>query len=271
MLAHPRAIMHTIHSKLLSLVLLTWACGDDDRADATANDKAEAGSIQPSHSEQAKTPATPDALPLDPSEVVDGRSHRDWAEAWVRWTNDATSCEEAFADEDGAWCANFQASEAPVFFMQMGDNETHRTQCVVPAGKYIFVPVLGMYDDDAAWDGPPRDEAQLEQDVTALLESMRDLSLRFDGVEPERDLSDYSIGGPYLMQYQLPPKPNIYSCNGTDVGDRVIDPVFFGGVFAVFPPPTVGQHVLEYGGTVTNPFGVPQRWHVKTEFSVEPP
>jgi hypothetical protein len=208
-------------------------------------------------------------LPLAPDERVSGKPLRDWAEDWVRWSNEAMDCHEPYSDDDGSVCALGQAPDSPVFFLQMGEVRTHRKRCVVPTGKVIFVPVLGVYDDATLWTGPERSEDQLRANVAAVIQSIRDLTLRFDGETTQRSLDDWSIGGPYLTQYNLPPEPNIPSCYGLHADPGLIQPVFFGGVFVALPAPSPGQHELEYGGAATNPFGVEQRWHVITTFQVE--
>jgi len=197
--------------------------------------------------------APPDASawqPLGANESFAGRSLQEWAVEWARFAVSQTSCDSGDFDPDGSFCGLYQDPEAPLFFFNIGETGTERTRCVVPAGKAILVPVLSMAGDNG---GVPAEEqltdTELEELIADVHASGRDLSLWVDRVEVT-GLERWSVG-PSEFSYIVPPEPNYYSCNGYEDVHGTIAPAYVAGYFVLLPPPPVGTHTLEYGGTQT--------------------
>jgi hypothetical protein len=186
--------------------------------------------------------------PLTANESFEGKTLAEWGVEYQRWKFSPTSCEMPLFDQDGSQCDLYQPPDGP-FFLDFSPTDRVRTKCRIPAGKAIIVPIMTVSNDNASVD-PPNSEKQLVDDAVSILDSMRDLALCVDGKSIE-DLEDRKIE-PTRFAYTLPPAPNYYSCTGRDgVEDRTIEPAFFAGYMAVFPPPAPGVHELQYAGVVT--------------------
>lgn len=76
-----------------------------------------------------------------PSEKIAGRSQADWSRAWWEWAGSFADYESPIADKKGTRCQ--QKQSGPVWFLA-GTYGTHRTirSCTVPAGKYLFFPLI---------------------------------------------------------------------------------------------------------------------------------
>lgn len=186
--------------------------------------------------------------PLPPDASYEGKTLAEWAVAWSQWMYSPTDCDSAAFDPDGSDCGLYQEPESPVFFLALSASARRRTECAIPEGKAVFVPMISINSDNAGVE-PPLSEDELMAIVDDGFETMRDVYLRADEAVIS-DLDDHAITRtPY--SYDLPPPPNWYSCNGTEgVGEMTV-PAYIAGYFALFPPPEPGEHRLEYGGVLS--------------------
>src|SRR5438105_3400233 len=120
------------------------------------------------------------ALPNDA--VVDGKSLSEWTVEWWKWVFAIHTNENPEFDLDGSRAATHQ-SDGPVFFVAgvitFSGSATRHFQ--VPAGKYLFFPVLNVYSDNVNVI-PPEPIEQLRADNAAFLDAITDLKARIDGV-----------------------------------------------------------------------------------------
>lgn len=88
-------------------------------------------------------PAGADGPVLSSRERVDGRSQADYAIAWWQWAMHLPDGVRPYQDPSGAQCA--LAQSGPVWFLA-GTDGTMRVQrkCVVPQGKYVFLPIIAV-------------------------------------------------------------------------------------------------------------------------------
>jgi hypothetical protein len=249
---------------VISGVAIVAPFGCDSATPAMHMQDAGGGSARP------KPPPIPnDWEPLVPGEAYEGRSASEWAAGWMQWSTAATDCDLPIFDKDGSWCTLYQPDDEPVFYFQTGYATANRTECIVPRGKAILVPLVPYFDDQVG-RGPDLTSERLEQEAHVLQSSVRDLWLRYDDREPDRALEDWVVG-PIKSSYVLPPPPNMYACSAGELSELAgpIEPAYVGGAFVIFPPPPAGTHTIEYGGTLTNPFGVDERMFVSSTFRVE--
>ena len=261
-----RSRNHRRHELLaLNVLALFWlaavGCGSESRPSEDAVGVTPPGPITTNNATDTWQPLAPDADFAD-------HSLRDWADAWVRWSNAPTDCDlnPAF-DVDGSMCNEFQPDDSPVFFLQAGDVNTVRTRCVVPSGKAIFVPLAGFYVDNAGRE-PALDDAALEEEANIWLDSVRDLTLAVDGAAVGGGLEPWTVAV-VRSDYELPPEPNVYTCVGLPGVTGRIAPAYIGGAFVVLPPPERGMHTIEYGGTLTTAQGDDILSYVKATFMVQ--
>lgn len=78
---------------------------------------------------------------VPPMESVAGKSQAEWSQAWWQWAGSFDRHISPIADTDGSLCNSRQSG--PVWFLAgtYGTKRTIRT-CSVPAGKYIFFPLI---------------------------------------------------------------------------------------------------------------------------------
>lgn len=255
-----------------------WACDDGEsmRAQAEAGIETEdSGMREPGEGRRTEDSAIHPApmRVLPPTEPYAGKSLEEWAIEYIRWSYSQTTCDSAVSDRDGSLCRLYQEdSDSPVFFFEHSDygdtrsTMTTRTECTVPAGKAILVPVAVFVVDNTEVE-TPRSDAELQELALDVQDSMRSLLLEADGVAIT-DLRERGVG-PTRSSYSLPPPNNFFSCTGVDgVGDTTIEPAYIVGLFALFEPPAPGLHQLEYASVLTYRYR-DFAFYIKARFMVE--
>jgi hypothetical protein len=212
---------------------------------------------------------------LAPGESYAGKSAEEWAVEYQRWSFSQTSCEDSpIEDRTGAKCADYQASDSPVFFLEhssySGANapRLERKSCHVPFGKAILVPVALVAIDNAGALEPVLD-SELEADAGEVKETMAEMTLLADHTKIE-DLALRGVG-PLAFDYQVPPAPNFYTCTPgyAPLEDMTVSPSFLAGYIAIFAPPPAGVHELEYASAFKY-LGGRFAFHVDATFTVDP-
>ncbi|HKP60911.1 MAG TPA: hypothetical protein VJV78_29480 [Polyangiales bacterium] len=208
--------------------------------------------------------------PYAPDFVYEGLTLEDWGIEWVRWSNAPTECVGSpVQDKDGSLCGRYQDPDSPVFILQLGVGRTTvRSECEIPAGKALLVPLYGVcLDKLGVWPDADTPDSELKRMIQDTMRSARDLVLVADG-RAVQDLKLWSVGLTEL-EYTLPPEPNLYSCTGWKGITGRVSPAYLGGIFVLFPPPSPGVHTLEYGAKKTLD-GDDIAHYVKTTFRVLP-
>ena len=107
------------------------------------------------------------------TEAVAGRSQLDWSPAWWQWAHSFDRAESPVADKQGSRCHLKQ--EGAVWFLAgtYGTKRTIRT-CTVPAGKYLFFPLINyvIYPREGyplTCDQARKRSADLTDDPSALV------------------------------------------------------------------------------------------------------
>jgi hypothetical protein len=189
---------------------------------------------------------------LDPTQPHYGNTDAQWGVEWWQWVyqlpETANSCIIPFEDPTGANCGYGQSGD--VFFLAGTSGGTAvRDQCVVPAGKAIFFPILSFSADNG---GVP---ASMQLSPTALQGVVQTevdgvpvsgLSAEFDG-KPIVNLAQFKTAVTQFS-YTLPPEPNVYTCGGATGVTGIIDPSFEAGFYVMLPPPAPGAHTLHFAG-----------------------
>jgi hypothetical protein len=188
---------------------------------------------------------------VDPDDAY-GKSYAAWSLDWISYVNAVSppECSNPLMSDTGADCALYQDEASPAFFL-VGNfgGVSIRSECVAPAGKALFFPIINIWGDNA---GVPADMLLSDDDIKAYVESKFDdipvdsVYLSVDG----DDLADLTRGSvrstPYLLD--LVPGANSYYCAGTEEVDGEF-PGYIGGYWAMLPPLPAGSHTLEFGGT----------------------
>lgn len=216
--------------------------------------------------------ATTGMLALDPTESWAGKTLQDWAAEYLQWYYSPTDCKDyPTNDVDGSRCDSYQDPNSPVFMFdttplsEASPEIVQRTKCHVPAGKAILVPVAAFFGDNAGLSEQISDDEFIST-LTDVRNSIRELVLSADGMKVGK-LKERAIG-PLRLSYHVPATPNRFGCDDAKmVSDVDVDPSFLVGVFALFKPPSVGAHELEYASTLTF-YNSDYAFHVRTNFDV---
>jgi hypothetical protein len=255
----------TAHRYVLAACLvLTFHCGDDIESPPKEVDL---------DTTSADTKAAPlHVLPAD--ETYAERSLTEWAVEYMRWTYSWTleGCTSAEADTDGALCDLHQDPESPVFFLASCNYAegrgvvADRSQCKIPAGKALLVPIAAFTDEAATNDEPITPE-ELEASTQEVLSTTREQKLVTNGSKLS-ELEPYSIG-PVPFAFEIPAQPNWHTCNGfPELERKTVDPSYLVGYFALVAPPPPGKHEIEYASIYTY-WNSDFYFHVKSKFAVE--
>jgi hypothetical protein len=174
----------------------------------------------------AATP-TSHATVVPPTEKIAGHTQADWSRSWWQWAASFDDADSPIADKTGLHCQLKQSG--PVWFLA-GTYGTKRTirSCTVPAGKYLFFPLINYvsfptYQGSTSCDHTLAHAKQLTDDVSSLileldgkrtahLEAHRQATACFDltgeGVEPS------AANGYYIMLRPLEPGTHTLNFGG---------------------------------------------------------
>ncbi len=194
------------------------------------------------------TPQRSAVQPLDPQQPHYGKSYAEWAGTWAEWVYEwpeTPSCPDPVADESGALCAFAQDPGSPVFFLTGNwGGVTRRTQCVAPAGKALFLPIIvALFDNGGVPGANQKTDAQLMGNASGWFPSVSEVHFTIDGVALS-PLAPYAvIAAPY--QYALPPEPNIFTCQGSP-GVTGSYSGYASGYFVLLPPLAPGTHTIAF-------------------------
>ena len=194
--------------------------------------------------------------PLDPSERHFGKTYGEWSAEWWAWMYGISGCDSPLADPTGLKCQLGQDpdestdTEREVFFLAGNEGgHSDRRRCAVPSDKPLFFPVVNFKIDDVG-----ADQEMSDADKRAAVEAARDsidptqLFVEIDGVSVT-DLEPYWVG-PTKFDYEVPPEPNKFSCEGTSGVEGTVSGAYSGGYFVLLPPLGAGPHELRFGGRV---------------------
>jgi hypothetical protein len=184
-----------------------------------------------------------------------GKSYAEWSLDWISYVNAVSppECSNPLMSDTGADCALYQDEASEAFFL-VGNfgGLSIRKQCVAPAGKALFFPVINIWGDNA---GVPADMLLSDGDLKAYVESKFDdvpvdsLHLSVDG----KSITDLTRGSvrstPYVID--LAPGANTYFCAGTEDVEGEFSG-YIGGYWAMLPPLAAGSHTLDFGGMATS-------------------
>lgn len=172
----------------------------------------------------------PDAI-VDPALPVAKKSQAEWSRVWWQWAGSFDERESPVADRTGRLCGMSQ--EGPVWFLA-GTYGTQRTirRCTVPAGKYIFFPLIN-YVLFPTWERAITCDQAIES-AAAVTDDVSSLVLELDG-KVVTDLARH--------------RQATRDC--FDLAARAgggITPSAANGYYVMLKPLKPGTHTLNFGG-----------------------
>jgi hypothetical protein len=168
---------------------------------------------------------------VPPGEKVVGMDQEDWSRNWWQWAGSFAAYESPVADKTGRRCGLKQSGA--VFFLAgtYGTQRTIRT-CTVPAGKYLFFPLINYSTFPAFPNGRTCDQEKAQ--AAAMTEQPAALVLELDG-KIFKDLSAH--------------RQATQEC--FDLAERVgggVTPTASNGYYIMLRPLNRGTHTLNFGG-----------------------
>ena len=209
---------------------------------------------------------------IPPQASAHGNTYGDWGALWWQWALSLPVSENPLFDMTGEEAANGQSG--PVFFLcgvmgQFDDplNVTVERDITIPPGKTLFFPILNAETDNIGID-PPLTVEELYAWAASWMDATTELHANVDGRPincwPYRGISS----GPF--SYWLPPEDNVAQYWGFDVSGTIY-PTVSDGYWLMLTPLTPGQHVVNFGGTVSDSEGNPQfRLDITYNITVRP-
>lgn len=178
-------------------------------------------------------------VPLD--QKIDGYSYSDYAEGWWRWVSMEESQLSPANDNTGEQCANNQYGDVWFLAGGIGHSKIKRT-CKIPAGKYVFFPVINT----ALFEYNQGKEKcrDLQKKVALNNDRLEKISVSVDGKEiknPENfrvqsngcfDFEGYSLNTNHYIHYAR----------------AVTD-----GYWIMLKPLNVGSHSIKFYGAYNRP------------------
>jgi hypothetical protein len=179
--------------------------------------------------------ASPSAL--KPDFILDGLAGPELSAAWWQWAMSAPEDKSPIEDMSGVNCAVNQSGQVWFLAGGYGSSRISRT-CTVPAGKYLFFPLVNMaYWSTGENDGftcqDAKARAALNND-TAL-----DLFVSIDGVTME---------GANRFRYRTEKCFDIFARIPKAMKPYDAFPSASDGYWIALPPLPKGKHVLNFGG-----------------------
>ncbi|MCP5144045.1 MAG: hypothetical protein H6978_04405 [Gammaproteobacteria bacterium] len=171
-----------------------------------------------------------DTGPLPVTERVAGVSQLEWSQRWWQWAFSFDESRSPIADTTGQYCASRQSGQ--VWFLA-GTYGTRRTirKCKVPAGKYLFFPIINY----VTFLAERSDEtcSSLLARAARLTDKPLGLALEIDGKRfDSARIARLATAGCFSL---VPGSPPDAASNG---------------YFVMLPPLSPGRHLIEFAGVL---------------------
>jgi len=168
---------------------------------------------------------------------VNGRTYAEWSAAWWQFVLSFPVSTSPLCRDDN--CDTGQSG--PVWFLagKWGDSPVVAVRrCNIPAGKYVFFPVVNIMANNEGYV-PPKTVEELR---AAAREQIDSCTARcwFDGRELAGPELLHRVVSP-VFRYKLPAGNFWKVPAGT-----LVDPVVSDGIWVMLKPPAAGNHVIRF-------------------------
>ncbi len=215
----------------------------------TASDSVDTSPDITDTNDNADTEVGPRITLPDPNRVYFGRSLPEWGSAWWRWLYGMPLDGNPAVDRTGEDCGNGQGG--PVFFLGPAINaDIIQRTCRVPAGKWLFIPLSTIANDNGGLRGADRQTTdQLRSFISYFIGQTYALELEVNGQKwSNDDLKSAHRSAIVSFDYSLPSGENIYDLQGLEQETLPI-PSFHAGYYVLLEPLPVGTHQLDFSST----------------------
>jgi hypothetical protein len=180
--------------------------------------------------------AEPQGALVAPDALVAGISQAEWSRAWWQWAASFDRGESPISDQTGDKCHLGQGG--PVWFLAgtYGARRTSR-KCTVPAGKYLFFPLIN-YIVVPSGQVPAPNCASVTQTAKDMTDGATLLVLEFAGQRsPGMEGHRQATVDCFDLGTRVQPRLELY-------------PAAANGYYAMLRPLKPGTYVLHFGGAL---------------------
>lgn len=213
------------------------------------------GLMAPTATPFAQTQGNPNARTIPVN-----KQYEKLAAEWWQWGFSFPVSQNPLFDETGALGCLGEQRPGNIFFLGgvFNVSGTATRNVTVPAGSRLFFPVLNVVWDNIGVN-PPLTVAELYANADAYVAAITELHASIDGQPVENPFGYRAKSKPFC--YTLPATDNIYQFFG--LGDLLtpfacaegfcVCPAVADGYWLLLNPLPVGQHTINFGGTVGPP------------------
>ncbi len=176
---------------------------------------------------------------VSPGEKVDGKTMAEHAAGWWKWSQSVPNDRDPVRDDSGKFCDVGQSGA--VWFLAGTYDGSHVSRtCEVPAGKYVFFPVI----NSVAWKGPRSEMtcADAKRSAARQIQEALELFVELDGA-PLSKVKRYRAASDECF--------NVYERVEEGPGSSDGYPAATDGFWIMLEPPSPGEHHLKFGGRQT--------------------
>ena len=178
---------------------------------------------------------------LPPDSLVADRDLASYAQDWWQWAFSMPTDQSPIRDTDGRLCGVNQ--DGPVWYLAggFGTARIHRS-CTVPAGRFLFFPIINTVVTTAPGQTRTCDEVRAE--AARNNDRFVHLMVEIDGVRM-----------PDLQQTRIAPTTcfDLAGRASPDLEPRSLYPTATDGFWVMLSPLPPGDHRLEFQAFYTNP------------------
>lgn len=179
---------------------------------------------------RADTPAPTALIGVD--EIVFDHSQVEWSQSYLQWIATFVRGSSPVSDTSGALCAAKQ--DGDVWFLATSDGTAPVVRaCSVPAGKALFVPIVGTMERSG--NREPDCESMARIAAATLSQHVSRLSMTLDG-QPVDDLASHRLASGGCFALGLRQVPHMTA--KTAVAD---------GYYVMLQPLAAGPHTIAVG------------------------
>jgi hypothetical protein len=197
-------------------------------------------------------------IPPSDAQAQAGQNYGTWSVSWWQYVLSQSAPNNPLNDLSGQNCAVDQLPHSRVFFLvgTNGPGNANRSNCTVPAGKFLFFPLVNFIDvhiPEGQPFGDPNDTVpKLWTDLQSLVGTITKLYASVDGVPVNLVPAMFRTCAGLIPPCTAPgfsvtlPDQNIF---GISAG--VYSPVVADGYYLMLAPLPPGAHVIKFGGAGT--------------------
>jgi hypothetical protein len=178
---------------------------------------------------------------LPPDSIISDRDLAWYAQDWWQWAFSMQTDQSPIRDTDGRLCGVNQ--DGPVWYLAggFGTARIHRT-CTVPAGRFLFFPIINTVVTTAPGQTRTCDEVRAE--AARNNGQFVHLMVEIDGIRI-----------PDLQRTRIAPETcfNLAGRASPDLEPRSFYPTATDGFWVMLSPLPPGDHRLEFRAFYTNP------------------